>query len=124
MGILLDWVFHDVHPAETNHAFEMIPPAVGLFHTFAEDAERDLVAVPYGIQFMSLFGAVEVNLAVVIHEVERHGVGIAAVASYGEHSAWRLLKQGDARLVSHLLFKPPHGAEWRFVFHKTRFSDR
>jgi hypothetical protein len=57
------------------------------------------------------FGTVEINLAVVIDEIERYSVGIAAVAQYGEHSAWGLLKQSYTLFVSHLLLEPPHGAE-------------
>ena len=99
----------------------MIPPAVGFFHTLAEDAERDLIAGSYGIQFVSLFGTMKIDFAVVIHKDERHSVRIAAVAQYSEHAAWSLPKQGDARFVGHLLFEPPHRAEWGFVVHVVVF---
>ena len=48
----------------------------------------------------------EIDLAVIINEVERHGVRVAAIAQHGEHAAWRLLKQGESVMKPKTAKKP------------------
>jgi hypothetical protein len=73
-------VIDKLRVAKHHHASHGEPPLPLRAHALVVRAERDLVARPYRIEFVTFFGTMEIDLAIVIHEVERHGVGIAAVA--------------------------------------------
>ena len=90
----------------------MVPPVARLLHRLVDYGETSLVASFQGIYLVAFQSAVEIDVPVSIHEIDRDGVRIPAVANDGEETAIGLLQYSFALLVRKLLLETAHGSEF------------
>ena len=92
----------------------MVPPVARLLHRLVNYGETNLVASFQGIHLVAFQSTVEIDVSVGIHEIDRDGVRIPAVANDGEETAIGLLQNSFALLARELLLESAHGSEFHY----------
>ena len=76
-----------------------------------DDAERAFIVPHYGVDFMTLGGAVKIYSLAVIDIVERHGIGITTVAREGEHAVRAVFEYFFCLPLGQFALSAPHFSE-------------